>query len=120
MKLDIAKAMRELLPTLKRGVNGVAMPEVQPEVEADWNESYAIIYRVYWERGIFDEDHYFDEDQFKLDLEETFRKHFSAEGANVITLHSASKPDPESILQDADNIVIGFYYKSQEIEVYRR
>lgn len=110
--MNIAEKARELVPLLRKGLNGVNFPEARPECEGDWTADYAILDRVYWE----EDGHYFDEGEFEHDFVELLKSHFSSPGETVVYF---SGGPVEEHKPPAGAVVIRFYRKSQEVEVYR-
>lgn len=90
--VDIGQRMRELIAVLRKGgVNGVRMPDVRPECEAGWTQSYALIRDVY--PDITHEFYGDSEIQYRSDVEEFVRNFF------------------------APSVIVKFFWRSQEIEV---
>lgn len=111
--IDIGKKMRELIDILRQqGLNGVDIPGVRSECEDKWSPHYAIVCNLYWD---YDDKPYFNEDQFKQDLQEMVKKHFAEPDVETVVLlgyKGEKKPAKGSIS-------ITFYYQAQEIEVHR-
>lgn len=113
--MNIAERMRELLPKLKAGVNGIGCPEVRPESESEWNENYAIIQTCYWDTPL--DDDYFDHDRFRADTEKIIKDHFTEEGRETRLI--TEQPSPTYIgTVKSGTVMIRIFYRSQEIEVY--
>lgn len=87
--MNVAQKMREVLPTLKLGVDNVRTPGLAPECREQWNEGYAIV------NGLrYNSAGGFDHDRFRRDYEAMVRSHFPG-------------------------CVVTFYWQTQEIEVSR-
>lgn len=113
--MNIAERMRELLPKLKAGVNGIGCPEVRPECEGDWNEHYALLQTFYWDMPL--DNDYFDEDRFRADTEKLIKDHFTEEGRET-KLFTEQPPAEFIATVKPGTIMIRLFYRSQEIEVY--
>jgi hypothetical protein len=109
--LDIAAKMRELIPVLHEGINGVELPDVEPETEEEWSADYAIVFNVYH----CQDDHYFDEEQFWVDVIDVVVAHFTAPDEKSVVMAYRDTLDHQP-----GTIVITFWGTAcKEIEVYR-
>lgn len=118
--MNIAARMRELIPLLHAGINGVLLDDVKPECEDSWNEDYAIVFQVYWMTpgDLFGyDDHYFDDAQFRYDLERFMLNHFKSATTEPVVMHDRSKGWGQKY--PVGTVVVNFMEGSQEIEVYR-
>lgn len=93
--INVSQKMREVLPSLKRGINDNPTPGLRPQREDAWNEGYATLKGLWYSAGPFDDQEYFNHERFKRDYEKMVRSHFP--GCKVT-----------------------FNWHSQEIEVYRQ
>lgn len=113
--MNVAEKMRELLPILRAGVNGIGCPEVRPECEDQWSENYAIVQTFYWDTPL--DNDYFDEPRFRFDTENVIREHFTEAGRKTVLI--TEPPSPEFLLSlGTGTVVVRIMYRSQEIEVY--
>jgi hypothetical protein len=109
--LDIGVRMRELIPVLRVGVNGVSLPDVAAECESEWGVDYAIVMNVYH----CCDDHYFDEDLFYCDLSGLLLRHFSVGGESVVLCSDNRGTYPSG------TVVVFFdrFRSAREVEVFR-
>jgi len=113
--MNIAERMRTLIPKLKTGINGIGCPEVRPECESEWSDTYAILQTFYWDTPL-DSD-YFDEDRFRADTEKLIKDHFTEDGWETKLI---TEQPPASLIATVKpgTVMIRLFYRSQEIEVY--
>lgn len=104
--MNIAEKMKELLASLRGGLNGVSFPEIAPDREASWGDHYAALCRIYVDDDW--ENEYFDSEKFWSDFMDKCMSYF-----------------PGAVLYDwqtkntQGQIVFNFMKRCQELEVYR-
>lgn len=108
MSVNIGERMRALIPLLHKGVNGVELPDVEPEGQGEWSEDYAIVYRVYH----CEDGEYFDESAFWEDVRQFVKKHFE-DGTESVIVGNVTTTGK------LGDVVARFCMGSQEIEVAR-
>lgn len=87
--VNIAERMRELIPLLRAGINGIEIPDVSPECEDEWSEDYAIVQDAYpdtWDQG-----DYFDGSRFYADYKEFVRDHFAEDPSVIVEFHGSDE-----------------------------
>lgn len=107
--MNLSEQMTKLIDEFRvNGFNEVDIPDIKPECNQSWSEDYAIAYNFYYDA---DEHPYFDYPQFRYDLEQFIKGYFKADHLIL----EAKQPANRKI----GDIVVGVYYGSQEIEVFR-
>lgn len=114
--IDIAARMRELIPLLAKGVNGIVLDDVKPDYPEGWSPDYATVKDVYYMTAgmLFGEDdRYFDYPQADYDIRQFVLAHFR-EG----TTERVEMPDDNKQGDLPVGTVVVCNY-GQMIEVYR-
>jgi hypothetical protein len=126
-KLNIGQRMRDALPRLRAGVNGVEAPDMREECEEDWSADYAIVTEAtpdpLWRHDM----PYFDEHQWRMDFRKVLLELFSTKRKPAVYLGQSEKMKVTTAKPKkrvfrkwiAPGTVVVHRTMAEEIEVYR-
>ena len=124
--MNIAEKVKEILPQLKAGVDGIEVPDIKPEEEEEWTADYAILCD-YFPDPFVGGGSFFDTDSFNDAFFQKLAGFFTTSRSKpVVTtgrrikVTTAKSRRPTKVLWVAPGTILIIHHAaSQEIEVYK-